>query len=182
MRHPSGQIRVPRTVQQRYPLTPDCGDDVTDPVPRPHRSGGDCELQRRHVANNGGHGTDEDHVRFVRIPGQGRRCRQSSVVVAAGGRSLPSMGRQRARTQGKRPESPSWKECQGSTETGVKHQPTHCQPSAEARMSSLSRTNSGYVWGRQPTTKRHRSTERTQVMCGAADLRLMGDGSSSVDP
>jgi hypothetical protein len=45
---------------------PDCGDDVTAPGPRPHRSGGDCERQRRHVANNGGHGTDEDHVRFVR--------------------------------------------------------------------------------------------------------------------
>jgi hypothetical protein len=35
----------------------------------------------------------------------------------------------------------SSRECQGSAEVGVKHQPKHCQPSTEAEMSHISRRN-----------------------------------------
>src|SRR4051794_20749889 len=40
------------------------------------------------------------------------------------------------------------RECQGSTEVDVNHQPTHCRPSTEADPSSLSRRHT--VWVEPP--------------------------------
>jgi serine/threonine protein kinase len=41
-----------------------------------------------------------------------------------------------------RPRStPSYRECQGSADIGVKHQPKHCQRSPEDETSSINRTN-----------------------------------------
>ena len=39
------------------------------------------------------------------------------------------------------------KECQGSTEATVKHQPKHCQGSPEAKMSSINRGHTRFQWG-----------------------------------
>ena len=42
---------------------------------------------------------------------------------------------------------PHSKECQGSAEVTVKHQPKHCQASPEGETSSINRGHTGLMWG-----------------------------------
>jgi hypothetical protein len=49
---------------------------------------------------------------------------------------------------------PHSKECQGSTEVGVKHQPKHCQASPETEMSTISRGNTREMRPRQDSNLR----------------------------
>jgi hypothetical protein len=86
--------------------------------------------------------------------------------------------------------TPSSRECQGSTEVTVNHQPKHCQPSPGTETSSISRRNTVLKWGGRGSNPRPTDSQFRVLVkhpngpvntCAATYLGLLLDRTGLID-